>query len=169
MSDEMTPKERLLRALACKEVDRPPVAGMTTTATTELMDYAGAAWPEVHTNAKLMTKLGLAAYPFFGLESARIPYCLSYEVEALGCNVFLGKKNSTPMVKSNPYWDRIDEELVLPSREEMLVLARNKVILEAARNMKRVLAKNYLPYSALQAPSRLQVTLWELRHCCYGS
>ncbi len=110
---------------------------MTTAATTELMDYAGAPWPDVHTNAKLMTKLGLAAYPFFGLESARIPYCLTYEVEALGCSVFLGKKNSTPMVKTNPYRDRIDEELVLPTREEMLNKTRNRVILEAAREVKK--------------------------------
>jgi [methyl-Co(III) methanol-specific corrinoid protein]:coenzyme M methyltransferase len=136
MSDNMTPRERVLRALACKEVDRPPVAGMTTAATTELMDYAGSAWPEVHTNAKLMTKLGLAAYPFFGLESARIPYCLTYEAQALGCEVFLGKKNSTPMVKSNPLKDRIDEDLVLPKASEIRKLARNGVILDAAKAMK---------------------------------
>jgi [methyl-Co(III) methanol-specific corrinoid protein]:coenzyme M methyltransferase len=136
MSDEITPRERMMRALACKENDRPPVAGMTTTGTMELMDYAGAAWPEVHTDAKLMTKLGLAAYPFFGLESARVPYCLSYEAEALGCEVFLGTKKSTPMVKSKPYLDRIDEDLVLPTRQEMRTLARNKVILDAAKAMK---------------------------------
>lgn len=133
-----------MRALACKEVDRPPVAGMTTTATTELMDYADAAWPEVHSNAELMTKLGLAAYPFFGLESARIPYCLTYEVEALGGKIFMGKKNSTPMVKSNPYASRISEDLVLPSREEILKLARNGIILEAAKAMRKS-ANNYLP------------------------
>jgi len=140
----MTPRERVLRALALKEVDRPAVAGMTTAATTELMDYAGAAWPEVHRDAKLMTKLGLAAYPFFGLESARVPYCLTYEAEALGCEVFLGKKNSTPMVKSNPYQDRIDEDLVLPTREKIQTLARNKAILDAAKAMK-VGAGNQLP------------------------
>jgi len=132
----MNPRERLLRALACKEVDRPPVAGMTTAATTELMDYCGAAWPDVHTDSGLMTKLGLAMYPFVGLESARVPYCLSYEAEALGCKVDLGKKNSTPMVKSNPLADRIDEDLVLPSREEIKTMARNKVILDSARAVK---------------------------------
>ena len=120
MSDEMTPKERMMRALNCKELDRPPVAGMTTTATTELMDYAGASWPEVHTDAGLMTKLGLAAYPFFGLESASYLIASPMKPEALGLKVFLGKKNSTPMVKSNPYRDRIEEDLVLPSRDEML-------------------------------------------------
>ena len=140
----MTPRERVLRSLANKEVDRPAVAGMTTAATTELMDYCGAAWPDVHTDAKLMTKLGLAMYPFVGLESCRIPYCLTYEAEALGCKVDLGKKNSTPMVKSNPLTDRIDEGLELPSRDEIKTLARNKVILDAARAMKEG-AGNELP------------------------
>ena len=133
----MTPRERVLRSLARKEVDRPAVAGMTTAATTELMDYCGAAWPEVHTNSKLMTKLGLSMYPFVGLESCRIPYCLSYEAEALGCKVDLGKKNSTPMVKTHPLEDGMVEDLVLPTRDEIKTLARNKVILDAAAEMKK--------------------------------
>ncbi|NLK26661.1 MAG: MtaA/CmuA family methyltransferase [Euryarchaeota archaeon] len=132
----MTPRERLLRALACKDVDRPPVAGMTTTGTTQLMDYAGAAWPEVHTDAAKMTKLALAAYPYLGLESARLPYCLSYEAEALGCKVDLGTKTSTPMVKSNPYINDLDADLILPKPAEIVEIPRNKVILEAAKGMK---------------------------------
>jgi [methyl-Co(III) methanol-specific corrinoid protein]:coenzyme M methyltransferase len=132
----VTMRERMMRALACKENDRPPVAGMTTSGTTQLMDYAGAAWPEVHTDAIKMSKLALAAYPFLGLESARVPYCLSYEAEALGCKVFLGTKNSTPMVKSHPYRDDPDADLVLPKRSEIPKLARNGVVLEAARLMK---------------------------------
>jgi [methyl-Co(III) methanol-specific corrinoid protein]:coenzyme M methyltransferase len=132
----ITMRERMLRALACKDNDRPPVAGMTTAATTQMMDFAGAAWPEVHTDPVKMSKLALAAYPFVGLESARVPYCLSYEAEALGCKVFLGTKNSTPMVKSHPYRDDPDAELVLPKRSEIPELARNGVILEAARLMK---------------------------------
>jgi len=132
----VTMRERMLRALACKENDRPPVAGMTTAGTTQMMDYAGAAWPEVHTDAVKMSKLALAAYPFLGLESARVPYCLSYEAEALGCKVFLGTKNSTPMVKSHPYRDNPDADLVLPKPSEIPKLARNGVILEAAKMMK---------------------------------
>lgn len=132
----VTMRERMLRALACKENDRPPVAGMTTSGTVQLMDYANAAWPEVHTDAVKMSRLALAAYPYLGLESARVPYCLSYEAEALGCNVFLGTKNSTPMVKSHPYKDNFDADLVLPKRSEIPKIARNKVILDAARMMK---------------------------------
>jgi len=138
---EMTPRERFFRAMACKEVDRPPVCGMTTTATVQLMDKVNAAWPDAHTDAKLMSTIALGAPDFFGFESVRIPYCLTYEAEALGCNVFLGKKNSTPMVKSHPYRDDPDAELVLPKPKDILEMPRNKVIIESAKYIKKKVGK----------------------------
>ncbi len=135
--DGISMRERMLRALACKDNDRPPVAGMTTTGTAQLMDYAGAAWPEVHTDPVKMSKLALAAYPFLGLESARVPYCLSYEAEALGCKVSLGTKTSTPMVKTHPFDEDPEVDLTPLTREEILEKPRNKVILEAIRLVKK--------------------------------
>ena len=132
-------------AMKCERADRPPVCGMTTAGTTELMDYTGAAWPEVHVNAKLMAKLGLGMYPFAGLESIRIPYCLTYEVEALGGSVDLGKKNSTPMVKGSPYKDNPDPDFVMPDVKEMLEKPRNKVILEAMEIIKKDPLSKELP------------------------
>lgn len=131
--DGVTMRERMHRALTCKENDRPPVAGMTTSGTVQLMDHADAAWPEVHTDAVKMSRLALAAHPFLGLESARVPYCLSYEVEALGCKVSLGTKKSTPLIKSNPYKDDPYADLAFPKASEIPELARNGVVLEAAR------------------------------------
>lgn len=129
---KMTPRERFFKAMRCEEVDRPPVCGMTTTATTELMDHVDAYWPEAHTDAKKMAKIALGVYDYLGLESIRVPYCLTYEAEALGCDIFLGKKNSTPMVKSNPFKDDPDVNLELMDEKTMINLPRNKVIAEAA-------------------------------------
>ncbi|MCI6024476.1 MAG: hypothetical protein MRZ10_00850, partial [Methanomassiliicoccales archaeon] len=98
----ITPRERFFKAMNCEETDRPPVCGMTTTATVELMDHVGAWWPEAHHDGKQMAKIALGAYEFLGLESVRVPYCLTYEAEALGCRIDFGKRNSTPMVKTNP-------------------------------------------------------------------
>ncbi len=128
----ITPRERFFKAMNCEETDRPPVCGMTTTATVELMDHVSAWWPEAHHSGKQMAKIALGAYEFLGLESVRVPYCLTYEAEALGCKIDFGKKNSTPMVKSNPFKDNIDADLELMSPEEMLKIPRNQAILEAA-------------------------------------
>ena len=143
--EKLSCKERFERAMRFQEVDRPPVCGMTTAATTELMDYTGAPWPEVHTDAKLMAKLGLGAYPFLKLESIRIPYCLSYEAEVLGAKVNLGKKNSTPMVKGSKYRDNLDADLELMDEKEMLRAGRNPVIIEASKIIMKDKASKELP------------------------
>ncbi|MDD3127752.1 MAG: MtaA/CmuA family methyltransferase [Candidatus Methanomethylophilaceae archaeon] len=143
--EKLSCKERFERAMRFQEVDRPPVCGMTTAATTELMDYTGAPWPEVHTDAKLMAKLGLGAYPFLKLESIRIPYCLSYEAEVLGAKVNLGKKNSTPMVKGSKYRDNLDADLELMDEKEMLKAGRNPVIIEASKIIMKDKASKDLP------------------------
>ena len=128
---EMTPRERFFKAMKCEKVDRPPVCGMTTTGTTELMDNVNAYWPDAHTDARKMAKIALGAYDFLGLESVRVPYCLTYEAEALGCTVNLGKKNSTPMVKNSPFKADPDAKLELMDEREMLEIPRNKVIADA--------------------------------------
>lgn len=137
----MKPRERFFRAMAGKEVDRPPVCGMTTTATVQLMDHVNAAWPDAHTDPVKMAKIALGAPDFLGYESVRVPYCLSYEAEALGCNVFLGTKNSTPMIKSHPYKDNPDADLVLPKPSEIIGLKRNKAVIEGAKLIKKGMEK----------------------------
>jgi methyltransferase, mtaA/cmuA family len=130
--DDMTPRERFFKAMHREPVDRPPVCGMTTTATVELMDHVGAAWPDAHTDARKMAKIALGVYDYLGLESVRVPYCLTYEAEALGCTIDLGKKNSTPMVKNSPFKGELDPNFELMGPEEMMKLARNKAVADAA-------------------------------------
>ncbi len=132
MAEKFTPRERFLLAMKCKEVDRPPVCGMTTTATVELMEHTNSYWPEAHKSARLMANIALGAYEFLGLESIRVPYCLSYEAEALGCTVDLGKVNSTPMVKSSPFKGNPDPDFELPDPKDLLKLGRNKQVAESA-------------------------------------
>lgn len=141
----MTPKERFHLAMKNKPVDRPPVCGMTTTATTQLMDAVDAAWPEAHIDATKMARLAIGAYDFFGLESMRVPYCLTYEAEALGAEVNLGKKNSTPMVKGSPYRNNKDIPMELPSEEELMSLARNSIVRDASLKIVEESKKNNLP------------------------
>lgn len=129
---ELTPRERFMLAMRCKEVDRPPVCGMTTTATTELMEHTGAYWPEAHKYARQMADIALGAYDFLGLESVRVPFCLSYEAEALGCKIDLGKINSTPMVKGSPFKDDLDANLELPDPRDLMKLGRNAAVFESA-------------------------------------
>lgn len=150
----ITPRERFYQAMHCEDTDRPPVCGMTTTGTMELMEYTGAFWPEAHKSGKQMAKIALGAYPFFGLESIRVPYCLTYEAEALGCKIALGKRNSTPMVRSNPFKDNPDAALEMMTEEEMVKLPRISEIIKSAQ----IISENRGQGTDHELPTLLGVT-----------
>jgi [methyl-Co(III) methanol-specific corrinoid protein]:coenzyme M methyltransferase len=99
----MNQKERLLATLGHKPVDRPPFicpGGMMTMVVTEVMDQAGCAWPQAHSDAHLMARLTLAAHELAGVENLGVPFCMTAEAEALGAEVGLGSRESEPRVTS---------------------------------------------------------------------
>lgn len=132
MSD-LNMKERFLKALKCEEVDKVPVLSVTQTAIVELMDKTGAAWPEAHSDAKLMAELAYASYEVCGLEGVRAPYCLTVLAQAMGCEVNMGTKNRQPSVTAHPYPDSV-ENLKMP--ENLLEQGRIPAVLEAMKILK---------------------------------
>ncbi|MDI3482165.1 MAG: [methyl-Co(III) methanol/glycine betaine-specific corrinoid protein]:coenzyme methyltransferase [Candidatus Methanomethylophilaceae archaeon] len=131
----MTPKERVLAALRKEELDRPPVAVFTQSATIGQMEALGVYWPEAHSNAEMMAKLGAGQAEILGFEAVRAPFCLTAEVEALGARVDPGRKDRTPMLKEHPFkMDPMAEEFDEPnllSPEEFLKTGRPAVVLKA--------------------------------------
>ena len=70
MSDTMTGRERLLKALKGEPTDRPSVISACQYATYELMDAVGASWPEAHRDAELMATLsGKGGAEVIGLDA----------------------------------------------------------------------------------------------------
>ena len=132
MSD-LNMKERFLKALKGEEVDKVPVLSVTQTAIVELMDKTGAAWPEAHSDAKLMAELAYASYEECGLEGVRAPYCLTVLAQAMGCEVNMGTKNRQPSVTAHPYSDGV-ANLKMP--ENLLAQGRIPAVLEAMKILK---------------------------------
>ncbi len=83
----LTPRDRFLSVLTGKEVDRAPVLSITQTATVEQMELAQAYWPEAHTVAEQMARLGLTAHERAGFEGVRIPFSMTAEASTMGCGV----------------------------------------------------------------------------------
>jgi MtaA/CmuA family methyltransferase len=92
----MTPKERLLRALRRETVDRPPAAVPTQNAIVEIMEKSGYAWPAAQKKARDMAGLAWACHEIGGIESVRIPFDITVEAEAMGCETRFGEDNSSP-------------------------------------------------------------------------
>ena len=137
MAHKMTPRERVLAALDLKEVDRPPVVCFTQSATVDVMDAVKVYWPDAHTDAHKMAELAMGVPTVLGLESVRMPYCLTVEAEALGCKVDLGKQDRTPMIKQHTY----DEDAEVPIPESPI--GRMAVVIEAVKIAKAKMGKEY--------------------------
>ena len=136
----MTPKDRVLAAMKQESLDRPPVAIFTQSATLGMMDKTGAAWPEAHTDAGLMAKLGAAQADMFGFEAVRVPFCLTAEAERLGCRVAVEKRDAAPMIKEHPFkFDPMNSEYDSPDGlmdvEEFLSGGRPAVVMESIRKL----------------------------------
>jgi [methyl-Co(III) methanol-specific corrinoid protein]:coenzyme M methyltransferase len=97
----MTPRDRVLAALARKKLDRPPAVCFTQIATIDAMEAVGVYWPDAHVDPHRMAELSAAPNKVWGVECARLPFCLTVEAEVMGCRVDLGKMDRTPMVKAH--------------------------------------------------------------------
>lgn len=138
----MTPRDRVLAAMKLEELDRPPVAIFTQSATLGMMDHTGAAWPEAHGSAELMAKLGSAQADMFGFEAVRVPFCLTAEAERIGCEVAVEKRDASPMIKEHPFkFDPMSGEYDSPDElmdvEELISGGRPKVVLDSLELLKK--------------------------------
>jgi MtaA/CmuA family methyltransferase len=92
-------RERLLSSLRGLDVDRMPAACPLQTGILDLMRLSDSYWPETHRDPRKMAALSLAANAFAGVESARLPFDVVMDAEALGAKVDYATKETAPFVK----------------------------------------------------------------------
>jgi [methyl-Co(III) methanol-specific corrinoid protein]:coenzyme M methyltransferase len=130
---EMTCKERVFAALDKKKLDRPPVVCFTQSVTVDVMDAVKTYWPDAHTDAKKMAALAIGTHTVLGLESARLPFCLTVEAEIMGCTVDLGKQDRTPMLKSHKF--HAEDAIEIP--KDISNMGRIPTVIEATKLVKK--------------------------------
>jgi [methyl-Co(III) methanol-specific corrinoid protein]:coenzyme M methyltransferase len=114
--------------------DRMPCFCVNGTPTYEQMEKVGAYWPEAHERAEPMAKLAAAAYTVLGFDAVRVPFCQTFEAEALGCKVKTGGRENIPGIDHPPPY-KLDAEPVFP--EDFLSRGRLPQLIEAVRILKR--------------------------------
>ena len=105
-----------------------------TMATVSAMRRAGRAWPAAHSDARAMAEIVLATQQETGLECLAVPFCMTVEAEALGCEVDMGTETVLPHVAVESLTDpaRVgDLPEFDPSRS-----GRAPVVLEAIERLK---------------------------------
>jgi len=104
--ETMTPRERVLNALAGKPVDRPPVMNPTNVATVELMDLVDAPFPDACRDPDLNARLAATGYTELGFDSIAPYFTIIQESSALGCDMQWEQKDNWPTVRmTNPIWE----------------------------------------------------------------
>ena len=125
----MNPVDRFLCVLRQQAVDRPPVIGVTSVITVELMRRMGIRSPDAHHDPEQMVRAGAAAHEVCGLESVKVPFDMTVEAGALGADVDYGGDTVLPRLRRHLFTR--PEEFVVP--EDFLSRGRVPVVLEAIR------------------------------------
>ena len=114
--------------------DLPPPVLFTQTGTLGQMQHCGASWPEAHYDVGKMVELALQPSEMFGFATARVPYDVSAEAEAVGCYVNTGTRISQPTVTGSPWRKSMTfpSPSDLPSIDEFLSHERIRTIIESA-------------------------------------
>ena len=104
--DAFSPRERLLRRLDKKDVERSPVicpGGMMNSAIVEIMNTTGHTLPAAHTDAALMADLAEDVMNDTGFENLGVPFCMTVEAEALGSEINFGTLECEPKIQKERY------------------------------------------------------------------
>ncbi len=130
----MNSKERVMAVINHMKPDRMPCFGANSTVTYEQMEKVQAFWPEGHEKAEPMAKQALAAYTMLGFDGVRVPFCQTFEAEALGCKVKSGGTEGIPGIEHPPIY-KIDDTPVFPS--DFLSRGRIPELLKAVAILKK--------------------------------
>lgn len=105
-TDIFSPKERLVRILNGKEVDRPPVicpGGMMNAAIVDVMTKNDHVLPAAHHTADKMAALSYDVHQYTGFENFGIPFCMTIEAEVLGSEINFGTLECEPKIEKEKY------------------------------------------------------------------
>jgi len=148
--------DRLLRVLAQQPVDRPPVVGVTSVVTVDLMRQVGTRWPDAHHDPEQMARAGAAAHVVCGLESVKVPFDMAVEAGALGATIDYGSEATLPKVLTPPFSE--PEEFAFD--EDLLAHGRFPVVLEAIAIARRKCGESVPVISSMLGPFTLSGCLF---------
>lgn len=145
----MNARERVMSLLNHQKPDRMPCFGANSTVTYEQMEKVKAFWPEGHEKGEAMAKQALAAYSVVGFDAVRVPFCQTFEAEALGCKIKSGGTEGIPGIEHPPPY-KLDDTPVFPA--DFLSRGRIPELLKAVQILKKELGNEALVVAGIIGP-----------------
>ncbi len=144
----MNARKRILSALNGGRVDRTPAWLPVVPVTISMMELSKAPWPGSHSNPEQMARLAAMPWELAGLPTATVPFCLSLEAEALGCQLDWGTISRTPSVKKHAASK--PDEFNVP--ENLLARGRIMAALEATEILQEHLGEEIVINAKVTGP-----------------
>ncbi len=151
----MNGRERVLAVLNGQKADHPPVFSANQTATYEQMKKMGAFWPDAHEKARDMANLASGAYRILGFDAVRVPFCQTFEAEALGAKLKHAGDKGVPSVNGHPY--TLGDEPSVP--ENFLSRGRIPELIAAVRLLKEEVGNQVAVIGGIVGPFSLATSL----------
>jgi MtaA/CmuA family methyltransferase len=95
---KMSPRERILTALAGGETDTPPMLNPTSVVTIESMAELDTYFPEAHIRAEKIAALASCGHDILGFDCVSPYFSVQLEAAALGCRVDWGTPELRPAI-----------------------------------------------------------------------
>jgi [methyl-Co(III) methanol-specific corrinoid protein]:coenzyme M methyltransferase len=131
----MTSRQRVLAALRREPVDRTPVCNPTSIATVELMDLAGAPFPDANRKPELMARLAATGHTELGFDTVMPVFSIIQESSAIGAKIQWEQKDNWPTVKMREPIYCGPDDIRLP--DGWLRHSDTQCVLEAIRILRR--------------------------------
>ena len=113
--ETMSPRQRVMNALAMQPVDRTPVANPTNVATVDLMDLTDAPFPDACRDPELAARLAATGHTELGFDSVMPYFTIIQESSALGCDMQWEDKDNWPTVRMfKPIWKGLEDIHIPP-------------------------------------------------------
>jgi MtaA/CmuA family methyltransferase len=152
----MNAKERFLSALQLQPVDRPPVAAVVTGITVAMMEKSGVFWPDAHHDADQLAALSASVWEVSGIESIKLPFGMTVEVEIFGAPIDFGTRDTLPSEVDHIY--NHPDELEIPIN--FMDSGRVPVVLEAISTLSRRYENEVAIVSSIVGPFALAAKLY---------
>lgn len=149
----------MIAVLNHQKPDHVPCFGANATVTYDQMEKVQAFWPEGHEKGEAMAKQAMAAYTMLGFDAVRVPFCQTFEAEALGCKIKSGGTKGIPGIE-HPALYTIDDTPVFP--DDFLSRGRIPELLKAVRIMKKELGDEVVIVAGIIGPFTVAGSLLEV-------
>ncbi|MFQ6126649.1 MAG: MtaA/CmuA family methyltransferase [Candidatus Heimdallarchaeota archaeon] len=158
----MTPRKRVLKLLNRQEIDRVPCFSGMGNVLMDAMNHLGLKFEEAQKEPQQMATLAASTYKLTNFECAVVPFDVTFEAEALGCEINFHEMSSEEILYPTVKQPILEIGQPIEPPEDLLERGRIPLILEAIQLIQKDVGKEIAIGSYVLGPYTLAGVLTDL-------